>query len=243
MCIRWLLFKNEDKETTTKRQRRNSNLQTESANSNKGLITVPPLVVEDYECSSWRGRVQGRINFAGWWQDRSQCVSMAREWWLNDRPRGQYGMAHDDRWKSFSRRYSFLCTDITNVCTQTCIRDELPESSEETRIRGMYAIIRKFLVVYDAREKRSAFAVFAPQERSVSTRKTWLISQTTREKNLKYYAYTCIFLRYIIFHICQGTLIIDRRVLRTAFFYYSKYGDLIYKRKNNFHEWIDYYWY
>lgn len=127
----------------TERQRDNSNLRTGSADSNEGLITVPPLVVEDYECSPRREWVRGRINSAGWWQDRSRRVNVAREWRLND-PRGQCGTGHDDRWKSFSQRHSSLCTGITNVCTQTCIRDELSESSEETRIRGTYAIIRKF---------------------------------------------------------------------------------------------------
>lgn len=73
-------------------------------------------------------------------------------------------MAHDDRWKSFSRRHLPLRTGITNVCIQTCIRDELPESSEETRTCGMHAIIRKFLVVYDAREE-PAPAVSAPYEK------------------------------------------------------------------------------
>jgi len=74
----------------------------EPAQSNEGLITVPPLVVEDYECSPQRGRARGRINSAGWWQDRSRRVNVAREWRLNDRPRGQCGMGHDDRWKFFS---------------------------------------------------------------------------------------------------------------------------------------------
>lgn len=180
------------------RQRDNSNLRTGSADSNEGLITVPPLVVEDYECSPRREWVRGRINSAGWWQDRSRRVNVAREWRLND-PRGQCGTGHDDRWKSFSQRHSSLCTGITNVCTQTCICDELSKSSEETRIRDTYAIIRKFPVVYDAREEQPDFAVFTSPcrtERSVSTRKTWLTAEIKAHESLRPLLH-----RYIIFYI------------------------------------------
>lgn len=107
-------------------------------------------------------------------QDRSRRVNVVGEWRLNDRPRGQRAKGRREvettldgnpSLVSAARRAS-LNTSTANVRAHVRRADELPESSEETRTRGMYAVIRKFPVVYDARRaaRPCGFHGSAPHE-------------------------------------------------------------------------------